>query len=176
MDSSNKKNGDLGYSLVEVLAALVILSIVTLAMTAFFTSSLSFTKGNQSKTVMVNLARNALVYLEKQPFDPIKKYYITDNNNEIACDPDPLGCNTMISGLVDDPHILYQVLNPTINKVQYKLTIEYQRDIHNKMLKEQKSMAELLIPIQVKVERADGRGGNRNITGVEGYISSEKIR
>lgn len=163
-----------GYSLIEILASLVILSIVTLALTAFFTNSLMYTKGNQSKTVMVNLARNALIYMEKQPFEPVQSYYST--YDEIACGA--AGCSAEVGGLVKDATVLVDVLNPLVNGVQYKLSVEFQREIHNEMLADpdKKSMAQLLIPVVVKVERADGKTGSRNVTEVEGYISSEKIR
>lgn len=179
----NKVTKESGFSLIEVLAALVILSIVTLALTAFFINSMDYAKGNQNKTVMVNLARNALVYMEKQPFDPIKDYFNPDSGtiDEITCDL-VLGCSPEISNRVSDGIVLHKVLNPYVNDVQYTLTIEYQRELHNSntMLRSSdqstKNMAELLIPIKVIVKREDGREGNRNKTEVEGYITSERIR
>ncbi|MNI57205.1 hypothetical protein D3C76_243980 [compost metagenome] len=185
----NKITKESGFSLIEVLAALVILSVVTLALTAFFVNSMAYAKGNQNKTVMVNLARNALVYMEKQAFYPIAQYFNPDSESDgtpsdvIACDlvgetPD---CSD-IEGLVTDPSALSGVFHPEINDIKYALTIEYQRDLHNSdtMLnssnEDTKKMAKLLIPIKVIVKRQDGREGNRNKTEVEGYITSERIR
>lgn len=64
-----------GFTLVEVLAAIVILSIVSLILTSYFTNALSYSKSNQNKTVMANLARNALFYMEKQNFSAMKEHF-----------------------------------------------------------------------------------------------------
>jgi prepilin-type N-terminal cleavage/methylation domain-containing protein len=175
-----------GLSLVEVLAALVILSVVSLALTSFFTNALTYAKGNQSKTVMVNLARNALFYMEKQPFAPIDAYFSDAANTEITCGET---CSPSVSQLVDRSSfsVLQQVLNPSINGVQYKVSIIYQRSMHEAMLNdsddlvnlnepERDKMAKELLPVVVKVVRADGKSGARNTAEVEGYIASERVR
>lgn len=63
-----------GFTLIEVLAAIVILSIVSLVLTSYFTNAMSYSKSNQNKTIMVNLARNALFYVEKQDFEAMKEF------------------------------------------------------------------------------------------------------
>lgn len=63
-----------GFTLIEVLAAIVILSIVSLVLTSYFTNAMSYSKSNQNKTIMVNLARNALFYVEKQDFKAMKEF------------------------------------------------------------------------------------------------------
>ncbi|SDF21803.1 prepilin-type N-terminal cleavage/methylation domain-containing protein [Fontibacillus panacisegetis] len=181
MYRGHKVTEESGFSLVEVVAALVIFSIVTLSLTAFFINSMDYAKGNQNKTVMVNLARNALVYLEKQPFDEIKKYFITDGKYDIKCDL-TTGCPPEVSKLVSNASVFNEILNPLVNDVRFKLTIEYQRDLHNSdtmlssVKQEERNMAQLLFPVNVVVEREDGRSGARNTTEVEGYITSERIR
>ncbi|MBA9084235.1 prepilin-type N-terminal cleavage/methylation domain-containing protein [Fontibacillus solani] len=186
MYRGHKVTEESGFSLVEVVAALVIFSIVTLSLTAFFINSMDYAKGNQNKTVMVNLARNALVYLEKQPFDEIKEYFIPvdstiEGEDEITCEL-TTGCPPKVSKLVSDATVFNEILNPLVNDVRFKLTIEYQRDLHESdtMLgsseQEDINMAQLLIPIKVIVEREDGRSGARNRTEVEGYITNERIR
>ncbi|MNW55023.1 hypothetical protein D3C74_326590 [compost metagenome] len=181
MYRGHKVTEESGFSLVEVVAALVIFSIVTLSLTAFFINSMDYAKGNQNKTVMVNLARNALVYMEKQKFDKIETYFITDGNEDITCDL-TTGCTPKVSKLVSNASVFNEILNPLVNDVRFKLTIEYQRDLHesNTMLgsseQEDINMAQLLIPVKVIVEREDGRSGARNRTEVEGYITSERIR
>lgn len=63
-----------GFTLIEVLAAIVILSIVSLVLTSYFTNAMSYSKSNQNKTIMVNLARNALFYVEKQDFKEMQEF------------------------------------------------------------------------------------------------------
>ncbi|CAM3478435.1 prepilin-type N-terminal cleavage/methylation domain-containing protein [Paenibacillus lupini] len=163
-----------GLTLVEVLASLVVLSVVSLVLTSFFTNALSYAKGNQSKTVMVNLARNALFYMEKQSFGPIETYF--SNSSNISC---PLsGCIEPVSQLVEDSSVLQQILNPNINGVQYTISVIYQKDMRDRMLSnpDKKNMAEELLPILVRVEKANGTASARNASEVEGYIASERVR
>ncbi|MOA11949.1 hypothetical protein D3C78_1319120 [compost metagenome] len=82
--------------------------------------------------------------------------------------------------LVQDTETLSQVLNPAINGVNYQIEIEYQRDLHNQSLNssdpEKQKMAAYLLPVLVKVSRADSSGGPQSEPVVEGYITDEKIR
>ncbi|MCM3627144.1 prepilin-type N-terminal cleavage/methylation domain-containing protein [Paenibacillus glycanilyticus] len=165
-----------GFSLLEVLAALVVLSVVSLVLTSFFTNALTYAKGNQSKTVMVNLARNALFYMEKQSFEPIQAYFADSSHTAISCRIS--GCDALVSPLAEDASILQQILNPNINGVQYTISVIYQREMHNDMLHDpdQKNMAEELLPVMVRVDRAGGTASARNRAEVEGYIASERVR
>lgn len=171
-----------GFSLIEVMAAIVILSVIIMMGMTYFSNSLSYNKTNENKTVMVNLARNALVYAEKQDFASWKKYLITDNKGTIAgtsCTSSS-ACSAY-SFLVSNSSldVLARVLNPNVNGVQYTVTIRYQptsttvtntstaaTDIRNN--------TSYLLPIQVSVQAT----GRSNITGtsVEGYITNETIR
>jgi prepilin-type N-terminal cleavage/methylation domain-containing protein len=174
-----------GFTLIEVLAAIVILSIVSLVLTSYFTNAMSYSKSNQNKTIMVNLARNALFYVEKQDFEKMKDYFIKQNHDSIEaskCQTDTeesLKCDDY-KVLVQDIATLSQVLNPAINGVIYQIDIEYQRGLHNQSLNssdpEKQKMAAYLLPVLVKVSRADSSGGPQSEPVVEGYITDEKIR
>ncbi|WP_248549024.1 type IV pilus modification PilV family protein [Paenibacillus odorifer] len=174
-----------GFTLIEVLAAIVILSIVSLVLTSYFTNAMSYSKSNQNKTIMVNLARNALFYVEKQDFEAMKEFFIKQNHDSIEAakcqkdTDDSLKCEDY-KGLVQDTEILNQVLNPAINGVNYQIDIKYQRDLHNQSLEssdlEKQNMAVYLLPVLVKVSRVDSSGGPESEPVVEGYITDEKIR
>lgn len=175
-----------GFTLIEVLAAIVILSIISLVLTSYFTNAMSYSKSNQSKTIMVNLARNALFYVEKQDFDEIKDFFIKQNNDFIQATQcqkdadDSLKCEGY-KRLVQDTEILNQVLNPAINGVDYQISIEYQRNLHNQDLLDtsdpgKQKMAAYLLPVLVKVSRAGSSSGPQSEPVVEGYITDEKIR
>ncbi|OME35233.1 type II secretion system protein [Paenibacillus sp. FSL E2-0274] len=173
-----------GFTLIEVLAAIVILSIVSLVLTSYFTNAMSYSKSNQNKTIMVNLARNALFYVEKQDFKAMQEFFTQgeDAIEAAKCQKDTddsLKCEDY-KGLVQDTEILNQVLNPAINGVNYQIDIKYQRDLHNQSLEssdpEKQNMAVYLLPVLVKVSRADSSGGPESEPVVEGYITDEKIR
>jgi prepilin-type N-terminal cleavage/methylation domain-containing protein len=184
-----------GFTLIEVLAAIVILSIVSLVLTSYFTNALSFSKANQNKTIMVNLARNALFYMEKQDFDKLRDYFVgvpsIDGRPAVQGIPliDGAGCNYLELGvlscgpythIISDPDILAEVLNPTVNKVRYTITINYQTAIHREMLnpadQEKQEMAEHLLPVSVVVSGPGGVRASQKEIAVEGYITDEQIR
>ncbi|OAB42956.1 type IV pilus modification PilV family protein [Paenibacillus glacialis] len=170
-----------GFALIEVLAAIVILSIVSLVLTSYFSNALSYANTNQNKTVMVNLARNALFYVEKQDFDKMEKYFNLSGGNPNAskgsypnisteqCAPD------RCSQLFRSPELLESVLNPSINGVAYNITISYQSELHSKMKAEgsKAEMAKYLLPVKVTVSSSIG---GSNATIVEGYITDGRIR
>ncbi|MFS0659754.1 prepilin-type N-terminal cleavage/methylation domain-containing protein [Niallia alba] len=54
-----------GLTLIEVLLSLTILSIILLSIMNFFNQAYSFTNLNQKKTAGINVARNALTYMEQ---------------------------------------------------------------------------------------------------------------
>lgn len=193
-----------GFTLIEVLAAIVILSIVSLVLTSYFTRALSYSKSNQNKTIMVNLARNALFYMEKQDFETMSVYFqgtpaqgtqpaVAGHSSIKASGCVPL-TGTSVScavydGIITDVNTLANVLNPVINNVSYQVDITYQAKLHQEMMKGKTSgnedetvdirkqeMAPYLIPVEITVTGPGGPNGNTSSTVVEGYITDEKIR
>lgn len=186
---NKKKSHEEGFTLIEVLAATVILSVASMAMMAFFINAMSYNKGNQNKTVMVNLARNALFYMEKQNYATIHNYFINPNTNEQKYSTiSPLDCSTRnicsnpdLQNLFLNPNMkLWDVLNPKVNDIEYQISVSYQDEI-TKELKEdpvKKGMEDYLLPISVEVSVKDNKvnnGRNKPVI-VEGYIANETIR
>ncbi|MFT8321652.1 MAG: type II secretion system protein [Bacillus sp. (in: firmicutes)] len=69
-----------GLTLIEVLVSLTILSIVLLGIMNFFTQAYSYTNLNQKKTAGVNVARNALTFMEQSSFMEIKSMLEKDSS------------------------------------------------------------------------------------------------
>lgn len=162
-----------GFTLIEVVASLLILSIVSLAMTNFFVQSMSYAKGNQQKTVMVNLARNALFYIEKQNFSELESYFTANTANKtLSCDISATACS-----IADLPSIdiatLKQVLNPTINGIEYSISITYQSALRNELDAKIKTY---LLPINVDVYVVKDGSISDITTRLEGYITDDSIR
>ncbi|UJF35983.1 type IV pilus modification PilV family protein [Paenibacillus hexagrammi] len=179
-----KLDGEEGFTLIEVLAATVILSVVSLAMMAFFLQAMSYNKSNQNKTVMVNLARNALFYMEKQRFSDVADYfasnevehrgenaYITVNDCNLVAES--LSCtNGNKVPLLNRFQGIYNVLHPQVNGRTYDITVTYQSNLE----KNNANVSQYLIPIQVSVQTLNADNSLRNQTVVEGYVLDEKIR
>lgn len=183
-----------GFTLIEILAALLILSIVALAFTAYFSSALTFAKANQNKTIMSNLARNALVYMQKQDFKEMRDYFesgsatvVRPGNSpsiqRVGIAPETFGsCGNTDSGvcafrkMFENSNLgpVTDVLQPRVNGIQYRVVIEYQKDLN-------RTVAEggaLLLPIQATVTTAEaGAGGpGADAVTVEGYVNAQSIR
>ncbi|SEP14040.1 prepilin-type N-terminal cleavage/methylation domain-containing protein [Paenibacillus sp. OV219] len=126
-------SNEAGFTLVEILTCLVVIAIAGLAMTAFFVHALTYAKGNQNKTVMINLARNTLFYMQKQTdFDEMNTYFkigqplgIGEKRKVINSDGCPSGSSfcTDYAALVADPGTFVYILNPKINGVPYRVAI-----------------------------------------------------
>ncbi|TXK85382.1 type II secretion system protein J [Paenibacillus sp. N3.4] len=177
-----RKSREEGFTLIEVLAATVILSIVSMAMMAFFINAMSYNKGNQNKTVMVNLARNALFYMEKQNFNDLNAYFTESTSIQPAIDLNASKCTFHAGALTCSPEDktlssmtgLWNVLNTEVNGKNYVATIIYQKDL---IEKDTSGKFKYLIPIKVTVRDASApNGSNRNQANVEGYILDESIR
>ncbi|WP_308637914.1 prepilin-type N-terminal cleavage/methylation domain-containing protein [Paenibacillus silvisoli] len=185
--------GERGFTLVEILASLVVIAVAGLAMTAFFVNALSYAKGNQNKTVMINLARNTLFYMQKESdFKEMTDFFkgvqpIGSNDSPTI---DTSGCQTASSceytELVADPQTLYYILNPIVNNIPYEITISYQDNLFKKLdsdggTEDNGRIGEYLLPIKVEVREADtaddaASSSKREMTEVEGYITDESIR
>lgn len=193
---TRERGKEAGFTLIEVLAAIVILSIVSLVLTSYFTHALSYSKSNQNKTIMVNLARNALFYMEKQDFEAMSDYFNVADTRSGAVHPEieAAQCTTAVCNMKSvfiNGDVLPEVLNPVINNIAYEVNITYQADLHRDMLEGRSSsgdgdkdtpdprkqdMAPYLIPVRVEVTGPGGPNASAASTVVEGYITDEKIR
>lgn len=173
------RQGESGFSLLEVLAAITILSIVSLAMTAFFIQAMSYAKGNQNKTVAVNLARYGLFFMEKVNYQMFKNYFAANSTlspegceklNIVTC-----GSDGAKAELFNKTANMWEALTPTVNGREYRISIEYHREFLKNNGKE--DLSGYLLPITVRAWDASKSSTNaRSSAEVEGYITDEKIR
>ncbi|WP_379135587.1 prepilin-type N-terminal cleavage/methylation domain-containing protein [Paenibacillus sp. sgz500958] len=178
------RNQEQGFTLIEVLAAIVILSIVSLVLTSYFTQAMTYSKSNQNKTIMVNLARNALFYMEKQDFDKMKVFLDDKNKDVLAADCRPGSCGTSdYSDAFEDTEALSNILNLQINNIWYSINIIYQpallsgtSESSGSSTVDKSRINEYLLPIKAVVTRVDGGNQPNYTVNVEGYITDERIR
>lgn len=172
-----------GFTLIEILAAIVILAIVSLVLTSYFTNAMSYSKSNQNKTIMVNLARNALFYVEKQDFGEMEEYF--KEHDSIEAEECTI-VNCSYSGLFSNVSALANVLNPTVNDIRYKIKIIYQPELMDQPTStptnrdispiDKSDIKKYLIPVKVEVGRVDSNGQPAYKVMLEGYITDERIR
>lgn len=154
-----------GLTLIEVLVSLTILSIILLGIMNFFNQAYSYTNSNQKKTAAVNVARNALTFMEQS----------TGTNSFIAI-RERLVKNEKSSGTLQICNSEYMLIwkgdatptdcSPvTINNIPYHVSIVPTLD---------KKYTDYFIPLTVKV---DWKVNKREYTtSVEGAIKSEDLR
>ena len=138
-----------GFTLLEVLLSIAILSIMFMAVMGFFSQSFKYTKQNESKTVGVNFARNALNYIEHQDFEKVKA---------LPADKKLLDQATCAS--VSDQKFMVNcanILSSEINNVQYDATITINTE-------KNEELSDFLIPVTVQVN------WNDNTVEVEGVV------
>ncbi len=180
-----------GFTLIEVLAALLILSIVALAFTAYFSNALTFSKSNQNKTIMSNLARSAVVYMQKQDFDALKGYFLYEIEHTPDGNVNPsLNANTFLTCGASstnecafkeifgntDPSLVSQILSPSVNGVDYQIIISYQRKLADNLGEKGDLLLPITATIRPKPTSAGSSGPGADEVVVEGYVNAEVIR
>ncbi|MBA2873672.1 type IV pilus modification PilV family protein [Thermaerobacillus caldiproteolyticus] len=107
-----------GFTLIEILASIVILSAVAIGMFSFFTNAMKYTTYNQGKTVAINIARGILAYMEHRDFTALKQYVDEQihNTDEPFARIDASHCS---SSLFENQQVCEALLRPTINNVTY---------------------------------------------------------
>jgi len=157
-----------GFSLIKVLVALTILSLITIPMLSFFAQAYDYTNRNRATTLSLNVAQNAIVYMQKQQFDQIKSIlpptiddsdesktlkYTNSGSTEyyykFSCSENFPSCN--------------EVVNPVINDVPYSIDIG---------IKAHDQYPDYLIDVIVKVAATT----NNKDLFLKGVITNEKIR
>lgn len=134
---------------------------------------------------MVNLARNALFYVEKQDFEKMKDYFITKGKDSIEAEECTI-INCSYSDLFSNVIALANVLNPTVNDIRYKINIIYQPELMDLPTStptnrditpiDKSAIKDYLIPVKVEVGRVDSNGQPAYKVMLEGYITDERIR
>jgi prepilin-type N-terminal cleavage/methylation domain-containing protein len=110
-----------GFTLLEVLLSITILSTVAIGMFYFFTNAMKYTAYNQGKTVAINIARGVLAYMERLDFTALKQYVDEElqNSNMSFVKLNASSCNL---ALFEEKQVCEALLRPTINNVTYDET------------------------------------------------------
>lgn len=167
-----------GLTLIEVLLSLTILGIILMGSMKFFSQAYSYTNMNQKKTAAVNVARNALMYIEKESFimvrNAFEKAFKEDRSEEISL---------FICKNPNEEKYEYEIFwkgesvrtncKPiTVNNIEYTVVIEADKEELIKPNYNEKSS--YYYPLKTKVTWTIN--GKENSTELKGGIQSEDIR
>ncbi|MGE7119997.1 type II secretion system protein [Peribacillus sp. NPDC046944] len=155
--SKNQK----GFTLVEVLASIAILGIITITVMTFFTQSYDYTKRNQSKTVGINVARNVINYFDQLEFNELYKQYGIASLDSEGINISLPDCNTRPSLYTTS---CSEILQPTINNYKYDTEITLKKYENVAVKDTGYDLNKNLIRIEVKVVWED------KVTAVTGLL------
>lgn len=107
-----------GFSLIEVLVSVVILSIVSIALISIFSQSLRSSNTSMEETTAANLASYAASYLQRETLvssSPLSFEKLRLKTNSTITDVCPTGSQ--------NTEICNQVFHPVINGIQYQISL-----------------------------------------------------
>ncbi|MBH0164035.1 prepilin-type N-terminal cleavage/methylation domain-containing protein [Fictibacillus sp. 7GRE50] len=141
-----------GFSLVEVLVSLTILSVSVIAFSNLFIQADEISSGNNQKLVATNLARMTLDRIQQKPIDygikvPIKDVYSNEKCYDLTAD----ACNNLYTTI--------------INNVKYSINVTTSPG-------DAKEVSANLFPVIVTVSYQLKEKSKD--TSVEGYVSYDK--
>jgi hypothetical protein len=154
----------------ETMLSITILGIVMLGVMTLFKQAYLYTILNEDKTVGINVARNALMYMKKQSFIELKNYF-TDTDKELKiliCETIDENGNTIenYQFFAEAASIPATCENIEINNTKYDITVQAEENKEN--------YQSYFIPIKVIVTWE--RNNIEQSTELKGVITSEDIR
>jgi prepilin-type N-terminal cleavage/methylation domain-containing protein len=172
MKLSNILRNNQGLTLIEVLVSVTILSTILLVFLNFFFQAGTYTNMNQKKTVAVNVARNALMYMENQSFLETKREFADINEGKVSPPEHYLTLKICEDGYKTfDPGetVPASCENISINETSYTVEIG-SHEVHER----DEEDLNYYIPIIAEVRWTTN--DKEFSTNVEGTVKSEDIR
>ncbi|MBP2240599.1 prepilin-type N-terminal cleavage/methylation domain-containing protein [Cytobacillus eiseniae] len=154
-----------GFTLIEILLSLTILGIIIIGSMQFFSQAYTYTNMNQKKTAAVNVARNALMYIEKENFIIVRDVFEKNPDEELTIKI----CEQKYKSFWKDKPIDSSCEDITINNVKYNVSIRA-----DKILDPHDSTYSFYVPLKVNVHWTINR--KEHTTELDGAIKSEDIR
>ncbi|MBG9543567.1 hypothetical protein ABE29_12425 [Cytobacillus firmus] len=162
--------GSKGLTLVEVLVSLTILGIVLMGTMKFFSQAYTYANMNEKKTAAVNVARNALMHIEKENFIEVREEFRNDKGdylNLLICDR----ANKIFwNGETPEPNC-----SPIIvNNIEYNVTINLPKNEVENINPAKGEHSSFFVPLAATVTWEIN--GKEEFTEIEGEIKSEDLR
>lgn len=172
MKLSNILRNHQGLTLIEVLVSVTILSTVLLVFLNFFFQAGTYTNMNQKKTVAVNVARNALMYMESRSFLETKREFSDVNEGRKSPEEHPLKLKICYAGyetFPPDEAVPVDCKDISINGTPYEVEITSEE-----VPPEEQEKLDYYIPVIAEVRWMTN--DKEFSTIVDGTVKSEDIR
>ncbi len=152
----------MGYTLVEVLVSLTILSLIAIPMFSFFIQAYDYTTRNQNNTVSVNVGRGVIEFMSKQNFQEMKNLLYAEGAEK-----------DLFIGTTVDSYKFSETSIPDnekieINSNRYAVKVTMKKNAES-------YLDNYTLPITVTISWGHS-SGNEITTTLEGAIVNETIR
>ncbi|ERJ13805.1 hypothetical protein [Haloplasma contractile] len=118
--NSNKTLNNSGASLIEIVAAIAILSITSLIIINMLFSNMRRDQANQEEAVLTNVASSSINYIKSTDFQTIYDLLQAEiNHNKPYYTINKDTCDELFEFNQDEINICRQVLGPTVNNQTY---------------------------------------------------------
>ncbi|ABO67907.1 MULTISPECIES: type IV pilus modification PilV family protein [Geobacillus] len=107
-----------GFTLIETLLAITLLSGVVIGLFYFFTNAMTYTSYNQGRTVAINIARGVAVYMGKLNFSALEQH-VRQSTNEQTPFVKLTGVDCEHAAIFPEPDVCRAQFSPMINNVIY---------------------------------------------------------
>ncbi|AOL35343.1 MULTISPECIES: prepilin-type N-terminal cleavage/methylation domain-containing protein [Geobacillus] len=107
-----------GFTLIETLLAITLLSGVAIGLFYFFTNAMMHTSYNQGRTVAVNVARGVAAYMERLEFSALERY-VRQSAGEQAPFVKLTSGDCENRAIFPEPDACRAQLGPTVNNIVY---------------------------------------------------------
>ncbi|MBB6282825.1 type IV pilus modification PilV family protein [Geobacillus subterraneus] len=107
-----------GFTLIETLLAITLLSGAAIGLFYFFTNAMTYTSYNQGRTVAINIARGVAAYMEKLDFSALEQH-VRQSTNEQTPFVKLTGADCEHAAIFPEPDACRAQFAPTINNVIY---------------------------------------------------------
>jgi len=107
-----------GFTLIETLLAITLLSGVVIGLFYFFTNAMTYTSYNQGRTVAINIAHGVAAYMEKLDFSALEQH-VRQSANEQTPFVKLTDADCENAAIFPEPDACRAQFSPTINNVIY---------------------------------------------------------
>ncbi|MCC3647491.1 type II secretion system protein [Cytobacillus oceanisediminis] len=163
-----------GLTLVEVLLSLTILGIVLMGTMKFFSQAYTFTNMNEKKTAAVNVARNALMHIEKENFIEVRdKFQDESESLKIFICKNSEG-KTIYKNFWNGESPESDCSPIQVNNIEYNVTINLPKNEVENTNPAKGEHSSFFVPLEATVTWEIN--GKEESTEIEGEIKSEDLR
>ncbi|MCP3917479.1 MAG: prepilin-type N-terminal cleavage/methylation domain-containing protein [bacterium] len=159
-----------GMTLVEVMVALVIMTVSVYLLTSTITATIAHTRGKQERATAVDAVMNLFEHMRSEPFEELFTLYNIDDSDDPSGPGSAPGANFAVPGLDPDPadgdgfvgEIILPSQGPQLREDVTQTKLGMPRDLNGDLRADARDHANdyIVLPVTVRL-RWRGAAGSR---------------